>query len=546
MKDCARQPCYCKRRTRNLTLPPLSSQVSCCHNLTTCYGRCSFLHLITVLVTEDEIHHGLNDVIDAATACLWYKRIFTDLALHTKDPALRKYRDLNNGSIDRPADALLATLLAELQARIPNTVEHRIEFQPRHGIDPTQPSHAAYLQALASDFESRASAALDTMYASLANGQRDPLLREVRQHLDFANERCLLFQGREAELVDIAQYLGRASPGYPYVLVGESGTGKTSLVAKAIFDRSAQLGNAAIVTRFIGITQSSATVRNVLHSVCCQLHRLGFWPEDAGAPTELEGEALDELVPVKYSELVAAFHAALGCATASQPLVLVLDSLDQLSEDYDGRSLAWLPVQLPDDVHVLVSTLPGMEYGCLPALEAKMAACNLNVVECCRVLRPLAPIACNDTLTAWLELEGRCLATNQREGVTKAFESCSTPLFLRLIRQQVSQWHSYTPVMLPLSVPGAIAQLFTQLEQEHGTTLVTQALGYLTASRYCLSSSEMTDLLSCNDAVLNEVFQWWLPPVRQIPPLIWTMIQAKLSPYLVGLRCCTLSIARSA
>jgi hypothetical protein len=30
------------------------------------------------------------------------------------------------------------------------------------------------------------------------------------------------------------------------------------------------------------------------------------------------------------------------------------------------------------------------------------------------------------------------------------------------------------------------------------------------------------------------VFQWWLPPVRQIPPLIWTMIQTKLSPYLVG------------
>lgn len=58
-------------------------------------------------------------------------------------------------------------------------------------------------------------------------------------------------------------------------------------------------------------------------------------------------------------------------ATSSHPVVLVLDSLDQLSDDDGGRELEWVPKELPDNVYIILSTLPGKEYSCFPRLEVK-------------------------------------------------------------------------------------------------------------------------------------------------------------------------------
>ena len=56
-------------------------------------------------------------------------------------------------------------------------------------------------------------------------------------------------------------------------------------------------------------------------------------------------------------------------ASSSKPVVLVLDSLDQLSDDDGGRELDWVPKKLPRDVYIILSTLPGQEYNCFPKLQ---------------------------------------------------------------------------------------------------------------------------------------------------------------------------------
>jgi len=48
-----------------------------------------------------------------------------------------------------------------------------------------------------------------------------------------------------------------------------------------------------------------------------------------------------------------------------------------------------------------------------------------------------------------------------------------------------------------------------------------------------LVANELEDILSCDDEVLNDVYEWWVPPVRRLPPLLWVRIQADLGPYLV-------------
>ena len=51
--------------------------------------------------------------------------------------------------------------------------------------------------------------------------------------------------------------------------------------------------------------------------------------------------------------------------------VLFLNSLDQLSDQDDGRALRWLPTSLPKSVHIVVSTLPNTG-GCLAVLKTKL------------------------------------------------------------------------------------------------------------------------------------------------------------------------------
>ena len=59
----------------------------------------------------------------------------------------------------------------------------------------------------------------------------------------------------------------------------------------------------------------------------------------------------------------------LASATKEQPLVIILDALDQLSPLHGARRLTWLPRTLPRHVKFIVSTLPDQEYKCFPTLK---------------------------------------------------------------------------------------------------------------------------------------------------------------------------------
>ena len=67
----------------------------------------------------------------------------------------------------------------------------------------------------------------------------------------------------------------------------------------------------------------------------------------------------------------------------------------------------------------------------------------------------------------------------------------------------------------------------------HGRVLVQHALAYITAAKNGLTETELEDILSCDDDVLEDVYQYWIPPIRRIPPLLWVRIRSDLASYLV-------------
>jgi hypothetical protein len=68
----------------------------------------------------------------------------------------------------------------------------------------------------------------------------------------------------------------------------------------------------------------------------------------------------------------------------------------------------------------------------------------------------------------------------------------------------------------------SIFLLFEKVENKHGWLLVSHALAYVTAAKSGVSETELEDLISLDDKVLDDIYQYHLPPVRRIPPLLWT------------------------
>jgi len=134
-------------------------------------------------------------------------------------------------------------------------------------------------------------------------------------------------------------------------------------------------------------------------------------------------------------------------------------------------------------------------------------------------------------------MSGHKLTTRQRQIVLDSFDQCSLPLYLKLSFDQSLRWRSYSPedkTILPQTVKGIINGLFATIERLHGECLVRKSLGYLTAAKFGLSDAEIEDILSIDDDVLNDVYQYWTPPIRRIPPLLWVRIKSDLEAYVVS------------
>ena len=137
-----------------------------------------------------------------------------------------------------------------------------------------------------------------------------------------------------------------------------------------------------------------------------------------------------------------------------------------------------------------------------------------------------------------LKSRGRTLTGDQVNIVTEAFTKCPQPLFLKLLFEEFVTWSSFKKmdeIKLPGSVVEAILSLFQDLEDRHGRLFVAHALGYLTAGKSGLTEAEMEDVLSCDDQVLNDVYQYWDPPdegVVRIPPSLWKRLRLDIDEFI--------------
>ena len=339
---------------------------------------------------------------------------------------------------------------------------------------------------------------------------------EVEAHRKFGADRCRNFVGRDTPLAAIAGYL-RADGHQPLAVIGEPGSGKSALMAKAFELAQAANSKAFAVVRFIGATPGSSDGRTLLGNLCRQITR------------EYGGD--ESSVPTEYNDLAVEFGKRLELATAGRPLAVFLDALDQLGATDPARALSWLPAVLPDHVRLVVSTLPGDTEG---ALKAKRPGPNFLSLD--KMTKPEG----KEALGRWLDSAGRTLQDHQRDEILGKFEPEGRPLYLKLAFEEARLWSSYSPkaeTALCAGVPELISgNLFARLagSKNHGKILVSHALGYLAASRYGLSEDEVLDVLSADGEVKADFHARSpkSPDVERLPIVVWSRLYFDLEPYL--------------
>ncbi|KPL70769.1 hypothetical protein ADN00_18000 [Ornatilinea apprima] len=300
----------------------------------------------TTSATEQEIAAGALRVKDAPEHVLCFFRHIEELPPEF-DKAARDFRDQDEQSqtVDRAAHDRQDALKEQLAAYVPGNV---YRYQARWTGSGITINH---IDQLCQDVYESLERIILTQIARPRVGDAhegpvhirpdDVLDEEGRAHWEFAEKRLRFFVGRTNILKQIAGHLKEGGH-HTLAVVGGGGTGKSALLARAVEQAQEMHPNAQVVYRFIGVTPGSSDGRGLLESLCREIsRRYGSDESD---------------IPLDYRDLVPELAKAMRLANSENPLILFLDSLDQLAASQGARGLIWLPAELPDHVAAIVST----------------------------------------------------------------------------------------------------------------------------------------------------------------------------------------------
>ena len=485
----------------------------------------------TASATEQEILAGaLSDHVEAKSVFAFVRTIDG----LPESAAAEHFRDITpDGALDAEAAGLLADLKARLLDHLGATNVKRYPAT----WDGSAPS-TDHIDTLCDDVFASLLPVINAEMDRLVTGETTTRPEEDAAHEAFREERGSSFTGQEKYLAAIATYLSGPTA-HPLVVWGYGGSGKSALLAKAIEDARGT-PDATLVHRFIGATPKSADIRSLLQDLFGAI----------GDAYGLEGE-----MPSDFNELTRAFRERLEAAGSRRPLLLFLDSLDQLSTTYGTHGFTWLPAELPVGVWIVTSiraddadevaraaaadaARPSAMGGSLGTLQRALPETAL--LE----LGPMSRSDAEELLAKWLALAERTLQKPaQWDAVLDSFARYDPsgqrglPLHLRLAFERARTWASYDgPEGIRDKVRDMVAALYEHLEREHGPLLVGHTLAYLAATRNTmgLAEDEILDLLPADTGVFDEFRSRSKHEVAEgrIPVIVWSRLYFDLAPYL--------------
>ncbi|KAL6066503.1 Telomerase protein component 1 [Balamuthia mandrillaris] len=427
-------------------------------------------------VTEMEIQHGaLRRVNDPNCCALFYLR---DSSRFVKRlPAQWK-------KVFQEEDQEKLTKQQQLREMVKSTRYPCFDYSP--GLDECQLGQVPKLidlEAFGERFFADVWAIIDQKYPYNPLPP-DPMQLERALHEEFKETRNRNFVGRSAVVEEIMDYI-RGANNKPLVVQGEPGSGKSAIMGH-IADKCAREIDMFVITHFVGGTPSSTSVRQTLLRFCHEIKtHFGFW-------TEINSDSFEDLKR-SFADILE------ETARDRRKVLIVMDALNQLDHSDRSHDMDWLPRVLPEGVKMVMSCLQG---DCLNVLLQR----NVPIAH----VGALTPEDSQEIVIQTLNEYQKKLQADQMESLMRKKDSCN-PLYLVVACEELRVFGSFEKVKSKIqsmaeTVPALFDQVLVRLEEEHGKTLVRDALALLASSRHGLLEIEMLDLLGVNSSIWSSLY----------------------------------------
>ncbi|MCD6430398.1 MAG: NACHT domain-containing protein [Deltaproteobacteria bacterium] len=324
-----------------------------------------------------------------------------------------------------------------------------------------------------------------------------PLQRERLDHEIFGESRAKVYIGRAEYFDRLDEHVTGSNQ--PLVVLGESGSGKTALLANWVLSYQKNHPETFLLAHFIGSSAGSTDYAALLRRIMGEIK---------------ERYKLSNDLPDKPDALRQQFPNWLAMAAARGRFILLLDGLNQLEDKDNAPDLIWLPEFIPPEIKLIVSTLPGR------SLEALKKRCWPEMK-----IQLLEPEERKELIEKYLhDLYSKHLPEDQINFIASRNQSAN-PLFLRGVLEELRLFgiHEELPDQIKHYLQAKdpeklyeliLARLEKDYEQNH-PGLVGKVMALLWAARRGLSESEILEILN-------------------LPPLIWSPLFLALEDALVS------------
>lgn len=318
----------------------------------------------------------------------------------------------------------------------------------------------------------------------------DPLDSEASDHEQFARSRAGVFIGRQEYFQRLDEHA--KSSDQPMVILGESGSGKSALLSTWALQYKESHPDELLIMHFIGSNPYSVDWMAMLRRIMGEIKR---------------HYNISYEIPNKPDELRTSFANLLHMASARGKAVIILDALNQIEDKDAALDLVWIPPFIPENIRMIVSTLPGK-----PLEEIEQRGWKSLKVE------PLTKDERIELIIKYLLQYSKKLNEEQTETLAKAPQTAN-PLYLRALLEELKLYGDHFTIkeqirhyLTASSIDDLYEQILERYEQDYERDmpgLVKDAMSLIWSARRGLTETELTELLGTDGMPLPHAY--WTP-----------------------------------
>lgn len=337
----------------------------------------------------------------------------------------------------------------------------------------------------------------------------DPLDRESSKHEAFAEIRRRTYIGRSDYYDRLDSHCN--SEGKPLLLLGDSGSGKSALLANWLTLWQKKHPDDFIFQHYIGGTPDSSNHWEMITRLIKEIRR---WSEDTGELPRSKDDILRDF-PVWLSK------ARIKAERTGIRFVIILDALNQLDDTDHARLLGWLPEHpFTGALRLIVSTLPGET---LDTIEKR----NWQTLD----IQPLSMDERLRMIVDYLKKYSKKLDDSRLHRISGSPQT-SNPLFLKILLDELRVTGTHEKLderlndyLAASDIAALLQKVLNRYQEDYERDrpgLVGDALGLIWAARRGLAESELLQLLRSGHQ-------------PQLPLATWAPLRAALEEGLVDM-----------